>query len=376
MRRNERKGHGGVPSKAALEEQPNGGALPVTVGAPGGRGDLPVASPAAHGARRSTESEVYDDGTNTFFWIIAGYAWIWHVKTQWQDFTGLFDLNFLHVLQKVVHYMCFALVGVARPELADEILGLVWLNPSRLPPGFPGSVLPLAAELSVMQGQTDESHSAWLGQEEGGDELAEMHVTLEQPKRSYEASQASEAQVQVSAVLGSDSGSEASEEDEQESLYASASWLGVVRGRGPRHGEDTLEATPGRSDGWTELLKRFILNQQAMLNLLASQRQVKVEEAWHKKTFPKYEVGADVGIFLNLFEATCQTYRVPYSEYVTVLWSQVSGELARLLSELTQRTERDYNTFRDITLKRFGKTEHQLRQQFRQAFPRPGIAST
>lgn len=53
MRRGERRGAGGprpgspVPAgKAALEEPPDG--------APAGR--------------RSTESEVYDDGTNTFFW--------------------------------------------------------------------------------------------------------------------------------------------------------------------------------------------------------------------------------------------------------------------------------------------------------------------
>ncbi|KAL8170103.1 UNVERIFIED_CONTAM: Phosphatidylserine synthase 2 [Gekko kuhli] len=52
MRRHERRSGGAGPGKAALEEQPNGGALPP-----------------ATGARRSTESEVYDDGTNTFFWV-------------------------------------------------------------------------------------------------------------------------------------------------------------------------------------------------------------------------------------------------------------------------------------------------------------------
>lgn len=53
MRRGERRGAGGprpgspVPTgKAALEEPPD---------------DPPA-------GRRSTESEVYDDGTNTFFW--------------------------------------------------------------------------------------------------------------------------------------------------------------------------------------------------------------------------------------------------------------------------------------------------------------------
>lgn len=53
MRRGERRGAGGprpgspVPAgKAALEEPPD---------------DPPA-------GRRSTESEVYDDGTNTFFW--------------------------------------------------------------------------------------------------------------------------------------------------------------------------------------------------------------------------------------------------------------------------------------------------------------------
>lgn len=45
MRRGERRGPGGALGKAALEEQPDG-----------------------PGPRRSTESEVYDDGTNTFFW--------------------------------------------------------------------------------------------------------------------------------------------------------------------------------------------------------------------------------------------------------------------------------------------------------------------
>ena len=53
MRRGERRGAGGqrpgspVPAdKASLEEPPDGAPL----------------------GRRSTESEVYDDGTNTFFW--------------------------------------------------------------------------------------------------------------------------------------------------------------------------------------------------------------------------------------------------------------------------------------------------------------------
>lgn len=63
MRRGERRAHGGNVGKAALEEQqqqppppaqPNGGA-------PGAERD-------GAGPRRSTESEVYDDGTNTFFW--------------------------------------------------------------------------------------------------------------------------------------------------------------------------------------------------------------------------------------------------------------------------------------------------------------------
>ncbi|XP_071618496.1 phosphatidylserine synthase 2 isoform X6 [Heliangelus exortis] len=59
MRRGERRGPGPVPGKGALEEQqppplPNGGG-PERV----------RENPAL---RRSTESEVYDDGTNTFFW--------------------------------------------------------------------------------------------------------------------------------------------------------------------------------------------------------------------------------------------------------------------------------------------------------------------
>jgi len=61
MRRGERRGPAGPLGKAALEEQhqqPNGGSPP-----PGPERDGP-----ALGLRRSTESEVYDDGTNTFFW--------------------------------------------------------------------------------------------------------------------------------------------------------------------------------------------------------------------------------------------------------------------------------------------------------------------
>lgn len=80
MRRGERRGHGGASGKAALEEgqppPPNGASLPVGEGP---RGDSPSVSATAsaaapdaavvtHGDRRSTESEVYDDGTNTFFW--------------------------------------------------------------------------------------------------------------------------------------------------------------------------------------------------------------------------------------------------------------------------------------------------------------------
>ncbi|TFJ98975.1 charged multivesicular body protein 2a [Platysternon megacephalum] len=67
MRRGERRSHGGALSKAALEEQPDGGVMEAP---PGSRGDSPPAAPdsAAPGLRRSTESEVYDDGTNTFFW--------------------------------------------------------------------------------------------------------------------------------------------------------------------------------------------------------------------------------------------------------------------------------------------------------------------
>ncbi|XP_013925742.1 PREDICTED: phosphatidylserine synthase 2 [Thamnophis sirtalis] len=85
MRRGERRAHGGASGKAALEEgqplpppppPPNGASLQVGEGP---RGDSPSVSAAAsaaapdaavvtHGDRRSTESEVYDDGTNTFFW--------------------------------------------------------------------------------------------------------------------------------------------------------------------------------------------------------------------------------------------------------------------------------------------------------------------
>ncbi|XP_044871384.1 phosphatidylserine synthase 2 isoform X2 [Mauremys mutica] len=68
MRRGERRSHGGALGKAALEEQPDGGVMEAP---PGSRGDSPPAAPgsaAAPGLRRSTESEVYDDGTNTFFW--------------------------------------------------------------------------------------------------------------------------------------------------------------------------------------------------------------------------------------------------------------------------------------------------------------------
>ncbi|XP_034272606.2 phosphatidylserine synthase 2 [Pantherophis guttatus] len=88
MRRGERRSHGGASGKAALEEgqppsslpppPPNGASLPVGEGP---RGDSPPVAAAAsaaaaapdaavvtHGDRRSTESEVYDDGTNTFFW--------------------------------------------------------------------------------------------------------------------------------------------------------------------------------------------------------------------------------------------------------------------------------------------------------------------
>lgn len=61
MRRGERRGAGGprpgspVPAgKASLEEPPDEAAA----GGASGRG----------AGRRSTESEVYDDGTNTFFW--------------------------------------------------------------------------------------------------------------------------------------------------------------------------------------------------------------------------------------------------------------------------------------------------------------------
>lgn len=89
MRRSERRGHGGAPGKAALEEaapaeeaqplQPNGAPLLRGEGLPGDGAGGPravaaAAAPAAplsavtQGDRRSTESEVYDDGTNTFFW--------------------------------------------------------------------------------------------------------------------------------------------------------------------------------------------------------------------------------------------------------------------------------------------------------------------
>lgn len=61
MRRGERRGAEGprpgspVPGgKASLDEPPDGAAA--------GRASGPAAG------RRSTESEVYDDGTNTFFW--------------------------------------------------------------------------------------------------------------------------------------------------------------------------------------------------------------------------------------------------------------------------------------------------------------------
>lgn len=71
MRRGERRGHGGALGKAALEEQPpqpNGGTAAAAVERtppppPGAERDGP-----GPGLRRSTESEVYDDGTNTFFW--------------------------------------------------------------------------------------------------------------------------------------------------------------------------------------------------------------------------------------------------------------------------------------------------------------------
>nr|XP_028592007.1 phosphatidylserine synthase 2 isoform X2 [Podarcis muralis] len=85
MRRSERRGHGGGSGKAALEEEeqpplsePNGASPPVAEvsprrcrGATPGAAAAPTtttASTTTHGSRRSTESEVYDDGTNTFFW--------------------------------------------------------------------------------------------------------------------------------------------------------------------------------------------------------------------------------------------------------------------------------------------------------------------
>lgn len=70
MRRGERRGPGAALGKAALEEQPppqpNGGANPAD--AAGERPPPPGAERDGPGLRRSTESEVYDDGTNTFFW--------------------------------------------------------------------------------------------------------------------------------------------------------------------------------------------------------------------------------------------------------------------------------------------------------------------
>lgn len=74
MKRSERRGHGGGPGKAALEEQQPNGAAPSPSAIEemlGLRGDLQpsaLAAAATQGGRRSTESEVYDDGTNTFFW--------------------------------------------------------------------------------------------------------------------------------------------------------------------------------------------------------------------------------------------------------------------------------------------------------------------
>lgn len=68
MRRGERRGPGGALGKAALEEQqppqPNGGAPSAAAERP----PPPGAERESPGLRRSTESEVYDDGTNTFFW--------------------------------------------------------------------------------------------------------------------------------------------------------------------------------------------------------------------------------------------------------------------------------------------------------------------
>lgn len=75
MRRGERRGPGpgAALGKAALEEQqpppqqppvPNGGSPAAAAERP----TLPGAERDSPGLRRSTESEVYDDGTNTFFW--------------------------------------------------------------------------------------------------------------------------------------------------------------------------------------------------------------------------------------------------------------------------------------------------------------------
>ncbi|XP_028916619.1 phosphatidylserine synthase 2 isoform X1 [Ornithorhynchus anatinus] len=57
MRRGERR-PGVPPGRGSPEEQPNGAAAPRD----------PAAASGPHGGRRTTESEVYDDGTNTFFW--------------------------------------------------------------------------------------------------------------------------------------------------------------------------------------------------------------------------------------------------------------------------------------------------------------------
>uniref|UniRef100_A0ACB8EF75 Uncharacterized protein n=1 Tax=Sphaerodactylus townsendi TaxID=933632 RepID=A0ACB8EF75_9SAUR len=150
----------------------------------------------------------------------------------------------------------------------------------------------------------------------------------------------------------------------------SASGKEKRRGGGSQMERANPRVIPTPKDDWKDFMKSFVLRQQATLDLLASQQQKQNENSWQRKPFPKYEPGLEVTDFLHLFESACKTYKVPTTEYLTALWSQVSGVLAKLLCQFTKDGGTSYTQFKDIALKRFGKSGHELYLQFRKAYPK------
>ncbi|XP_048358735.1 uncharacterized protein LOC125436130 [Sphaerodactylus townsendi] len=205
--------------------------------------------------------------------------------------------------------------------------------------------------------------------------VAELQVTLENSRRSVDitsaepgvssrmAAQRSGAEEQLLDGAGLD------EDDPGMPVMRSRELSGASATR-----RDSLEtddsSVPTSTEGWMKMMQAFMRAQETTMQLLIQDRRRDPSAAWQKRQFPRYQQGESVESFLALFEAALRENRVPEKDYVQALWPCISGDLAQLLGELTLGEEASFENFKRQALARFGKTEGQLREELRKAFPK------